>query len=72
MPFRHFKVLAKCQRQNGAVLVQGRDNEKAAKEYVNCIANAFCEKCAAVLASRNFMSLMSDGPLHVRLDLKRS
>ena len=39
----------------------GRDNGKAAREYVQCIVNAVREKCAAIIASQHFMSLMSDG-----------
>ena len=61
MPLKHFKVLVKCQRQNGVVLIDGRDNHKAAREYIHCIADAIREKCAAVIASKHFMSLMSDG-----------
>lgn len=61
MPLKHFKVLVKCQRQNGVVLIDGRDNNKAAREYIHCIADSIREKCAAVIASKHFMSLMSDG-----------
>ena len=61
MPLKHFKVLVKCQRENGVVLVQGRDDNKAAREYIHYIATAVREKCAAIIASQNFMSLMSDG-----------
>ncbi len=61
MPLKHFKVLVKCQRQNGVVLIDGRDNNKAAREYIHCIADSVREKCAAVIASKHFMSLMSDG-----------
>lgn len=61
MPLKHFKVLVKCQRQNGVVLIDDRDNKKAAREYIHCIANAIREKCAAVIARKHFMALMSDG-----------
>ena len=61
MPLKHFKILIKCQRQNGVVLIEGRDSNKAAREYVHCISDAVREKCAAIIASQHFMSLMSDG-----------
>ena len=61
MPLKQFKVLVKCQRQNGVVLIEGRDGNKAAREYVHCIATAIREKCAAVIASQHFFSLLSDG-----------
>ena len=63
MPLNHFKVLIKCQRENGVpvVLIEGRDNNNAAKEYIHCIADVVRDKCAAVIASKNFMSLLSDG-----------
>ncbi len=61
MPLKHFKVLVKCQRENGVVLIDGRDNNKAARECIHCIADSVHEKCAAVIASKHFMSLMSDG-----------
>eukprot|EP00112_Aurelia_sp_Birch-Aquarium-sp1_P010898 Seg2305.5 transcript_id=Seg2305.5/GoldUCD/mRNA.D3Y31 product="Zinc finger protein 862" protein_id=Seg2305.5/GoldUCD/D3Y31 len=31
IPLKQFKVLVKCQRQNGVVLIEGRDNNKAAQ-----------------------------------------
>ena len=37
MPLKHFKILVKCQRQNGVVLIEGRDSNKAAREYINLI-----------------------------------
>ncbi len=42
-------------------MIEGRDDERAASEYVHTIANAIREKCAAIIASSHFMSLMSDG-----------
>jgi hypothetical protein len=59
MPLKHFKVLVKCQHQNGVALIDGRDNNKAAREYIHCIADSVHEKCAAVIASKHSMSLIS-------------
>lgn len=61
MPHKHFKVLVKCQRENGVRLVQGKDGSNAAREYIHCIADAMKEKCAAVIAGRHFISILSDG-----------
>ena len=61
MPLKHFKLLIKCQRENGVVLIEGKDNNKAAKEYVHVLSEIVREKCAAVIASKHFMSLLSDG-----------
>ena len=61
MPLRHFKILIKCQRENGVVLIERRDNNKAAKEYIHSIAEVIREKCAAIIASKHFISLLSDG-----------
>ena len=72
MPLKHFKVLVKCQRQNGVILIDGRDNNKAAREYIHCIADSIHEKCAAVIPSTHFMSLMSMAPKLERRDPKKS
>ena len=56
MPHKHFKVLVKCQRAN-----EGKDGGHAAREFIHCIAGAIKEKCAAIIASSHFMSILSDG-----------
>ena len=61
MPLKHFKVLVKCQRRNGVFLISGKDDGKAAKEYIHSIANAIREKVAAIITNNNFFSILSDG-----------
>ncbi|XP_065642560.1 uncharacterized protein LOC136074184 [Hydra vulgaris] len=61
MPHSHFKTLIKCQRLNGALLLQGKDNNKAAREYISCIASAIKEKVAKIVNETNFFSILSDG-----------
>ncbi|XP_065665100.1 zinc finger protein 862-like [Hydra vulgaris] len=61
MPHCHFKTLIKCQRLNGALLLQGKDNNKAAREYISCIASAIKEKVAKIVNETNFFSILSDG-----------
>lgn len=53
MALKHFKVLVKCQRDNGVILIDGKDNTKACKEYIHVLAEVIREKCAAILASKN-------------------
>lgn len=38
-----------------------KHDHRAAKEYMSCIAEAVTEKCAVILASNNFMALLTDG-----------
>ena len=47
MPFSKFHVLVKCLRDNDVKLVSGRDNHKAAEEYVEYIAEVIREKLAS-------------------------
>lgn len=61
MPLKHFKILVKCQRENGVRLVEGKDDSNAAREFIHYIADAIKEKCAAVIASSHFISILSDG-----------
>ena len=61
MPLKHFEVLVKCQKQNGVKLIQGKQDGRTAKEFVHCISEAIVEKVAVILASSNFMSVLSDG-----------
>lgn len=60
-PLSSFKLLVKCQRMNGVRLIDGKDDCKATGEYFNAITKAVTEKVAAVIASKNAMSLLSDG-----------
>lgn len=60
-PLSNFKILVKCQRMNGVRLIDGKDDGKSVGEYIDCIAKAVEEKVAAVLVSKNAMSLLSDG-----------
>ena len=61
LPMTQFKTLVKVQRQNGVRLITGKDDHHAAYEYVSCINKAVIEKCAVILGSANFMSLLTDG-----------
>ncbi|XP_065662451.1 zinc finger protein 862-like [Hydra vulgaris] len=61
MPHSHFKTLIKCQRLNGVLLLEGEDNNKAAREYISCIASAIKEKVAKIVNETNFFSILSDG-----------
>ena len=61
MPLTNFTFLVKCQKMNGVRLIDGKDDGKAAGEYIDCIARAVEEKVAAVLVRKNAMSLLSDG-----------
>ena len=60
-PLSSFKLLVKCQRMNGVRLIDGKDDCKATGEYFDAITKAVTEKVAAVIASKNAMSLLSDG-----------
>ena len=61
MPLSHFEVLVKVQRTNGVKLIQGKHDGRSAKEYISALAEAVEEKCAVILGSKNFMTLLSDG-----------
>ena len=61
MPLKHFEVLVKCQKQNGVKLIQGKQDGRTAKEFVHCISESIVEKVTVILASSNFMSVLSDG-----------
>ena len=60
-PLSSFKLLVKCQRMNSIRLIGGKDDCKAAGKYFDAITKAVTEKVAAVNASKNAMSLLSDG-----------
>ena len=40
LPINNFEVLIKCQRMHGVTLISGKDNNKAAGEYIECISKA--------------------------------
>ena len=61
LPMSSFQLLVKCQRMNGVRLLSGKDDCKATGEYFEAISKAVTEKVAAVVASKNAMSLLSDG-----------
>ena len=61
LPLSTFKLLLKCQRMNGVRLIEGKDDCKATGEFFDAISKAVTEKVAAVVASQNAMSLLSDG-----------
>ena len=53
MPHKHFSVLVKCLKENNVRLMEEPDD--------NLSAEAVKEKCAVILGSTHFMSLLSDG-----------
>ncbi|XP_065655360.1 zinc finger protein 862-like [Hydra vulgaris] len=61
MPHSHFEVLIKCQRLNGVQLVEGKGHNRAARQFISCIANAIKEKIAKIVKEKNFFSILSDG-----------
>lgn len=61
MPLTHFKTLIKCQRMNGVRLIDGRDDEKACAQFIDCISKGVSEKVAVILMSKHAMSILSDG-----------
>lgn len=61
MPRSHFSVLVKCLKENNVRLIERQENGKTGREFVHCISQAVQEKCAIILASSEFMSILSDG-----------
>ena len=61
LPLSQFKTLVKVQRNNGSRLIEGHDTRKAAREFIHYIADAVTEKVAGIVASSDFMSILSDG-----------
>ena len=61
LPMTQFKTLVKVQRQNGVRLITGKDDHHTAYEFVSSINEAVIEKCAVILGSADFMSLLTDG-----------
>ena len=61
MPFNKFHVLVKCVRENNVHLISGKDDDRAAEEYVRYIADNIRERLALLLCSSNAFSILSDG-----------
>ena len=61
MALSQFKTLVKMQTDNGVRLIDGEHDHRSAKVYISCIADAVAEKCAVILGSKHFMSVLSDG-----------
>ena len=49
MPFNKFRVLVKCVRENNVHLISGKDDHRAAEEYVRYIADSIRERLALLL-----------------------
>ena len=61
MPFNKFHVLVKCVRENNVHLISGKDDHRAAEEYVRYIADSIRERLALLLCYSNAFSILSDG-----------
>ena len=61
MPFNDFKVLVKVQKENGVQLIEGKQNEKIAKDLIYCLAEVIKEKLAVILTTKKVFSTLSDG-----------
>ena len=61
MPFNKFHVLVKCVRENNVHLISGKDDHRAAEEYVRYIADSIRGRLALLLCSSNAFSILSDG-----------
>ena len=61
LPLSQFKTLVKIQRKNGSRLIEGHDSGKAAREFIHYISDAVTEKVAGIIASSDFISILSDG-----------
>jgi len=42
-------------------LIQGKHDDRSAKEYISALMTSVEEKCAVILGSKNFMTILSDG-----------
>ena len=56
MPFNKFKVLVKCVRENDVHLISGKDDHRAAEEFVRYIADSLRERLAIILCSADAFS----------------
>jgi hypothetical protein len=61
MPLTHFKTLVKVQRKNGTKLIEGKDNHRAAAEYIQYLANTIRKKIKSEIGMAPFFSILSDG-----------
>ena len=61
LPFSKFRVLVKCVRDNNVHLISGKDDHRAAEEYIRYIADSIRERLALILCSTNAFSILSDG-----------
>ena len=61
LPLSAFKVMVKCQRENGVTVIDGKHDGRSAREFITSIYKAVTEKVAVILASKHAMSLLSDG-----------
>lgn len=59
--FIYLTFQVKCCKENGVRLIERKEDGRSGREFVHCIAEAVREKCAVVLASGYFMSILSDG-----------
>ena len=61
MPHKHFSVLFKCQRDDGVRLIKAKETSDAAREFMDCIAEAVVETCALIVSKSRFVFILSDG-----------
>lgn len=61
MPLNRFNILIKCQQQNGMSLIKGRQNGKAAAEYLSYITSSVSSKVSSILNEKDFFSTLLDG-----------
>ena len=61
MPFRHFATLVKVQRINGVRLVEGKDDSRAAAEFIAYLAEEVCKKIKLMINASDFFAILSDG-----------
>ena len=59
MPFNKFRVLVKCVRENNVHLISGKDDHRAAEEYVRYIADSIRERLALLLCSSNICYMLN-------------
>ena len=61
MPFNKYKVFVKCLRDNKVNLISGKDDHRAAEEFIRYIAKSIRERLALPLCSANAFSVLIDG-----------
>ena len=55
-----FKTLVKVQTDNGVHLIDGEHDHRSGKVFISCISDVVAKKCAVILGSKHFMSVLSD------------